>query len=473
MTLVLPFGGDQITNNPLFTGSGSVRNSNMPCGFDGEPLDFESALMRDWSTDITDYSTPSEDSSMRTPSDTNDLKRKISTGISDSHQSCTKKSRIEEEAATPLQSDIVSSSSSTNHENTITSSISFIQTPLVNSGASSSSSSSSSSSDGQEDDHSAEADDEDYIPRRRGPQMWNSRQRWKDERKKVLKMSINKLAEIEDPELCLLRSVLINNTIKKLHLDIRNERQAKLRHRQQRMDYFAERFQPLNNTLSNVSSNHFASDFDSNGSNGRCASEVKQSTNSSNTNASDLYDESSCDEIFGISEDFLRVIIPDRRVSSPIPTSPVNQSCMSETAMDTSEGTNNNSNEETMDTVTVTSRSTSDGADCPTSCYNNNTSSPSCDSAVDCASPYYNRRIQNNSQTVTSMSSSPSAVFSPSSPSPSRRLVSTGSSQCATQFRTNRELTGSSSGGGTFTPSFPVLESVVYHSLMATLETSS
>ncbi|XP_061173982.1 uncharacterized protein LOC133183066 [Saccostrea echinata] len=46
----------------------------------------------------------------------------------------------------------------------------------------------------------------------------------KEERRKILKMSIQKLRQMEDPEYFLTRSVLINNTLKKLQQEIREEK---------------------------------------------------------------------------------------------------------------------------------------------------------------------------------------------------------------------------------------------------------
>lgn len=66
MTLVLPYGADQIGNSPLY--SGGAHKSNMPCVFDGEALDFESALMTaDWNSDIN-YETSADDFSTKAPS---------------------------------------------------------------------------------------------------------------------------------------------------------------------------------------------------------------------------------------------------------------------------------------------------------------------------------------------------------------------------------------------------------------------
>ncbi|XP_064487735.1 uncharacterized protein LOC135399928 [Ornithodoros turicata] len=63
------------------------------------------------------------------------------------------------------------------------------------------------------------------VPRRKGPTLWSPRLRWKDERRRVLKISMSKMKRIEDPELFLRRSVLVNNTVKKLQREIRDERQ--------------------------------------------------------------------------------------------------------------------------------------------------------------------------------------------------------------------------------------------------------
>ncbi|XP_071036791.1 dentin sialophosphoprotein isoform X2 [Parasteatoda tepidariorum] len=359
----------------------------------------------------------------------NDLKRKSSDV--ETEQQPSKKLRVTvTDEVSPIQSEIVSSSSSSNDVSPVPSS-QFEPSSLQ----SSSSSSSSSSSEGGQDDEMS-VDDEDYLPRRRGPQMWNSRQRWKDERKKVLKMSINKLADIEDPELCLLRSVLINNTIKKLHLDIRNERQAKLRQRQQRIDFFSERYSPFASTQNednNAISDCFTIDF-SNGSNTNTYnSNAKQNSAPSNSNSADFHDDSSCDEMFGINDDFLRVPIPDRRVSSPIPTSSENRR--------------------------TEPRDSSSASDSTNSCCDTNRGSF--------------QSTQNNSQTVgtaTTPPSYPQATTVTSPPHSNRRApLSSSGSQCAMQYRTNRDL---GVGEVSFPPRVPILDSVVYHSLLASLESS-
>lgn len=54
--------------------------------------------------------------------------------------------------------------------------------------------------------------------------MISAKYRQKEERRKVLKISINKLKKIEDPEASLCRSVLINNTMKRLQKEARDEK---------------------------------------------------------------------------------------------------------------------------------------------------------------------------------------------------------------------------------------------------------
>lgn len=56
------------------------------------------------------------------------------------------------------------------------------------------------------------------------PTMISAKYRLKEERRKVLKISISKLKKIEDPESSLRRSVLINNTMKKLQREAREEK---------------------------------------------------------------------------------------------------------------------------------------------------------------------------------------------------------------------------------------------------------
>ncbi|XP_060531824.1 uncharacterized protein LOC132705321 [Cylas formicarius] len=61
-----------------------------------------------------------------------------------------------------------------------------------------------------------------FAPKNR-PSMISAKYKQKEERRKVLKISLNKLNKIEDPEASLWRSVLINNTMKRLQQETSDE----------------------------------------------------------------------------------------------------------------------------------------------------------------------------------------------------------------------------------------------------------
>ncbi|XP_050542298.1 putative uncharacterized protein DDB_G0277255 [Daktulosphaira vitifoliae] len=58
------------------------------------------------------------------------------------------------------------------------------------------------------------------------PSMISAKYRMKEERRKVLKISVNKMKKIDDAESSLCRSVLINNTVKRLQAETRDDRTA-------------------------------------------------------------------------------------------------------------------------------------------------------------------------------------------------------------------------------------------------------
>lgn len=66
-----------------------------------------------------------------------------------------------------------------------------------------------------------------YCPPKNRPSMISAKYRQKEERRKVLKISLNKLKRIEDPEASLCRSVLIHNTMKRLQKETRDEKLQK------------------------------------------------------------------------------------------------------------------------------------------------------------------------------------------------------------------------------------------------------
>lgn len=65
--------------------------------------------------------------------------------------------------------------------------------------------------------------DEDTVPSKRISPFLNTQKERKDDRKKILKMSIKKLKDLDDPEAFLRRTVLVNNTMKRLQGDLQKE----------------------------------------------------------------------------------------------------------------------------------------------------------------------------------------------------------------------------------------------------------
>ncbi|XP_045178071.2 uncharacterized protein LOC123538165 [Mercenaria mercenaria] len=62
-----------------------------------------------------------------------------------------------------------------------------------------------------------------YIPSKRVSPFLNTPKERKDERKNILKISVKKLKQLDDPETFLRRTVLVNNTMKKLQRELRAE----------------------------------------------------------------------------------------------------------------------------------------------------------------------------------------------------------------------------------------------------------
>lgn len=72
----------------------------------------------------------------------------------------------------------------------------------------------------------------------------------KEERKQVLKMSISKLRQIDDPEVFLRRSVLIHNTMQRLQREVREEKQLHVASSQQQLSRCCEQFTCYNSSCS-------------------------------------------------------------------------------------------------------------------------------------------------------------------------------------------------------------------------------
>ncbi|XP_072752240.1 uncharacterized protein [Anoplolepis gracilipes] len=66
--------------------------------------------------------------------------------------------------------------------------------------------------------------DEDLVIRRSRPTMISAKYRAREERRRLMKISAVKLKRIEDPEASLCRSVLINNALRRLHRESRDDK---------------------------------------------------------------------------------------------------------------------------------------------------------------------------------------------------------------------------------------------------------
>lgn len=74
------------------------------------------------------------------------------------------------------------------------------------------------------------------VPTKRISSLLNTMKNKKVERKKIIKMSFKKLKTIEDPEIYLRRAVLVNNTMKRLQDELREEKK-----RDRRLGYRASK----------------------------------------------------------------------------------------------------------------------------------------------------------------------------------------------------------------------------------------
>lgn len=66
--------------------------------------------------------------------------------------------------------------------------------------------------------------EEELLIRRDRPSMISAKYRAREERRRFLKISAGKLRRIEDPEASLCRSVLINNAVRRLQRENRDEK---------------------------------------------------------------------------------------------------------------------------------------------------------------------------------------------------------------------------------------------------------
>ncbi|XP_052766273.1 uncharacterized protein LOC128207420 [Mya arenaria] len=88
-----------------------------------------------------------------------------------------------------------------------------------------------------------------YIPPKRISPFMNTPKEKKEEKRKILKISIKKLKQLEDPEAFLRRTVLVNNTRKRLQTELRQEKNSS---RVGRRKHFISTYDVLSNScLSN------------------------------------------------------------------------------------------------------------------------------------------------------------------------------------------------------------------------------
>ncbi|XP_045178171.2 uncharacterized protein LOC123538267 [Mercenaria mercenaria] len=66
--------------------------------------------------------------------------------------------------------------------------------------------------------------EEVYIPPKRVSPFLNTPKERKDERKKILKISVKKIKQLDNPETYLRRTVLVNNTMKRLQTELRQQK---------------------------------------------------------------------------------------------------------------------------------------------------------------------------------------------------------------------------------------------------------
>ncbi|XP_045178212.2 uncharacterized protein LOC123538303 [Mercenaria mercenaria] len=94
--------------------------------------------------------------------------------------------------------------------------------------------------------------EEVYIPSKRVSPFLNTPKERKDERKKILKMSIKKLKQLDDPEVFLRRTVLVNNITKRLQKELRQDKLRNKIYATNKRKYFSGYFVPTNNCMSDT-----------------------------------------------------------------------------------------------------------------------------------------------------------------------------------------------------------------------------
>ncbi|XP_053403367.1 uncharacterized protein LOC128545917 isoform X2 [Mercenaria mercenaria] len=81
--------------------------------------------------------------------------------------------------------------------------------------------------------------DEVYIPSKRVSPFLNTPKERKDKRRKIINISTKKLKQLDDPETFLRRTVLVNNTMKRLQMELREEKLRTKEFKSNKQYYFS------------------------------------------------------------------------------------------------------------------------------------------------------------------------------------------------------------------------------------------
>ena len=89
--------------------------------------------------------------------------------------------------------------------------------------------------------------DEVYIPSKRVSPFLNTPKERKDEMKSVLKICMRKIKELNDPEVFLRRSVLVNNLTKRLQSELQQDKHKNRKFSSYKGKFFSD-YKVLNNS---------------------------------------------------------------------------------------------------------------------------------------------------------------------------------------------------------------------------------
>ncbi|XP_045178125.2 uncharacterized protein LOC123538201 isoform X2 [Mercenaria mercenaria] len=100
--------------------------------------------------------------------------------------------------------------------------------------------------------------DEVYIPSKRVSPFLNTPKERKDKRRKIINISTKKLKQLDDPETFLRRTVLVNNTMKRLQMELREEKLRTKKFKSNKQYYYVSGYGVLNDKV--MSNSYFVDD---------------------------------------------------------------------------------------------------------------------------------------------------------------------------------------------------------------------